>query len=128
MKMRRVIILVYSAVLAILFINFFYYKSLYNKQINYIVKLLDRQVQIVGLEVDSINNNFVSDLTQIDFSQDLTGFFDKSKPDIQYRVKEQMKLFFSRYKDFVTRIRLYDNNLNEFTLSKDEMNLSLIHI
>jgi signal transduction histidine kinase/CheY-like chemotaxis protein len=122
MKMRRVIILAYSAVLAILLINFFYYKSLYDKQINYIVKLLDRQVQIVGLEVDSINNNFVSDLTQIDFSQDLTGFFDKSKPDIQYRIKEQMKLFFSRYKDFVTRIRLYDNSLNEFTLSKDELN------
>jgi signal transduction histidine kinase/CheY-like chemotaxis protein len=122
MKMRRVIILVYSAVLVILLINFFYYKSLYDKQINYIVKLLDRQVQIVGLEVDSINNNFGSDLTQIDFSQDLTGFFDKSNPDIQYRVKEQMKLFFSRYKDIVTRIRLYDNNLNEFTLSKDEMN------
>ena len=119
--MRRAIILSYSAFLVILLINFFYYKSLYDKQISYVVELLDRQVQIVGLEVDSTNNNFGSDLTQINFSQDLTGFFDKSKPDVKNRVKEQMKLFFSKYKDFVIKIRLYDNNLNEFTLSKDEI-------
>ena len=119
--MRRVFILVYSAFLVIMVANFFYYKSLYNKQINYIVKLLDRQVQIVGLEVDSTNNDFGSDLAKINFSQDLTKFFDKSKPDIRYRVTEQMKLFCSKYKDFVTNIRLYDSNLNEFTLSKDEV-------
>ena len=27
-----------------------------------------------------------------------------------------MKLFFSKYKNFVTGIKLYDNNKNEFTL------------
>jgi signal transduction histidine kinase/CheY-like chemotaxis protein len=119
--MRRVLILVYSAFLVIMLVNFFYYKNLYKKQINYIIELLDRQVQIVGLEVDSTNNDFVSNLTQITFSQDLSRFFDNTKPEIKFRVTEQMKLFFSKYKDFVTRIRIYDNNLNEFTLSKDEI-------
>ena len=121
MKIRRVIILAYSAIVVIMLANFFYYQSLYNNQIKYIIKLLDRQVQIVGLEVDSTNNDFESDLTRIYFDKDLTGFFDKSKPDIKYRVTEQMKLFFSRYKDFVIKMRLYDNNLNEYTLSKDEI-------
>jgi signal transduction histidine kinase/CheY-like chemotaxis protein len=122
MTKRRVIILVYSAFLVIGLINFFFYKSLYDKQIKYIKELLNRQVQIVGLEVDSTNNDFVSDLNLISFSkaQDMTLFFDKSKPEVKYRCKDQMKLFYSKYKDFVTRIRLYDNNLNEFTLLKDE--------
>ena len=31
-----------------------------------------------------------------------------------------MKLFFSKYQDFVTGIKLYDNNKNEFTLKKDD--------
>ena len=31
-----------------------------------------------------------------------------------------MKKFFSKYQDFVTGIKLYDNNKNEFTLKKDE--------
>jgi signal transduction histidine kinase/CheY-like chemotaxis protein len=120
--MRRVLILTYSAFLVIMLANFFYYNSLYQKQINYIVELLDRQVQVVGLEVDSTNNNFVSDLTnKIYFSQDPTRFFDNTKPEIKYRITEQMKLFFSKYKDFVTKIRLYDDNLNEFTLSMDEV-------
>lgn len=118
--MRRVIITAYSAFVVIMLINFFYYNNLYKNQVRYIIELLDRQVQIVGLEVDSTNNTFVSDLTQINFSQDPSRFFDRSDPDIQYRVKEQLKLFFSKYKDFVTKIRLYDDNLNEYTLSKDE--------
>jgi signal transduction histidine kinase/CheY-like chemotaxis protein len=120
MKIRRVIILAYSAFLVIMLANFIYYKSLYDKQINYIVTLLDRQVQIVGLEVDSTNYDFGSDLTKINFSRDLTSFFDKSNSEIRFRVQEELKLFFSKYKDFVTRIRLYDNKLNEFTLSKDD--------
>ena len=119
--MRRVIILAYSAFLVILLINYYYYKGLYDKQISYIVELLDRQVQIVGFEVDSTNNGFGSDINRITFSKDMTRFFDKSKPEIKNQVIEEMRLFFSKYKNFVTKIRLYDYNLNEFTLSKDEI-------
>jgi signal transduction histidine kinase/CheY-like chemotaxis protein len=119
--MRRVIILVYSAVVAILLLNFFYYNSLYNKQINYIVTLLDRQVQIVGLAVDSTNNNFVSDLTRKNISKDFKQFFNSSKPEIKSRVMDPLTLFYSRYREFITRIRLYDDKMNEFVLSYDEL-------
>ena len=115
--MRRILIIVYSAVLLILLANYFYYKSLYNKQINYIIELLDRQVQIVGLSVDSTNNGFLSDLNQIGYAEDLALFF--TNPQNQYRAKERMKLFFSKYQDLVTGIKLYDNNKYEYTLKKD---------
>jgi signal transduction histidine kinase/CheY-like chemotaxis protein len=42
-----------------------------------------------------------------------------TNPENQSRAKERMKLFFSKYKDFVTGIKLYDNNRNEFTLKQD---------
>ncbi len=98
--------------------NFFYYRSLYNKQIDYIVKVLDRQVQIAGSSVDNTNDSFVSDLNQIIFLDDISLFFT----DQQYRALtiERMKLFFSKYEDLVTGIKFYDNNRNEFTLKKDE--------
>ena len=115
--MRRILILVYTAFLIIMLTNYFYYKNLYNKQINYIVKLLDRQVQTVGLMVDSTNIWFSSDLNQISFKEDLSLFF--TSPENQLRAKERMKLFFSKYNDFVTGIKFYDNNKNEFTLKKD---------
>ena len=115
--MRRILIIVYSAVIIIMVANYTYYKSMYNKQIGYIVELLDRQVQIVGLLVDSTNNGFISDFNQINFSEDLSHFF--TNPENQERTIEKMKSFFTKYKEFVTGIRLFDNNKNEFTLKKD---------
>ncbi|MBK8882619.1 MAG: response regulator [Bacteroidales bacterium] len=116
--MRKILIIVYSAFLMIMLTNYFYYKSLYNKQISYITELLDRQVQIVGLSVDNTNNTFSSDLNQIMFDEDLIGFFG-NKED-QYRTKERMKLFFTKYQNFVTALKVYDNDKHEFTLKKND--------
>jgi len=115
--MRRILIIVYSAFVLILFANYFYYSNLYNNQINYIKELLGKQVGIVGHSVDATNNGFISDLNKINFEEDLSKFF--SDDDIQYRVEEKIKLFFSKYQDFVTGIKFYDNKKNEFTLKKD---------
>jgi signal transduction histidine kinase/CheY-like chemotaxis protein len=124
--MRKVLIIVYSAVFLILLTNYIYYNNLYKKQIDYIFELLDRQIQIVGLEVDSTNNGFVSELTETIFphdsrSQNMSRFFDKSAPEIQNNATEALKNFFSKYKDFVVKIRVYDDNFNEYTLARDEL-------
>ena len=120
--MRKILIIVYSAFMIIIIANFFYYKSLYNKQINYIVKLLDRQVQMVGISVDSTNNLFASDLNQIIFSEDISLFF--SNTEQRTRIIERMKLFFSKYDNLITGVKLFDNNKNEFTLKKDETGIA----
>jgi len=116
--MKKILIIVYSAFVVIMLTNYIYYQNLYNKQLNYIVTLLNRQVQIVGLSVDNTNNNFLSDMNEIIFAEDISRFF--SDPDDQHRIIEKMKLFFSKYENFVTGIKLYDDNRNEFTLKKDE--------
>ncbi len=115
--MRRLLLIVYSAFIIIMIANYIYYKSLYNKQINYIVELLNRQVQIAGLSVDNTNNGFESDLNQIVFSEDLALFFVNTANHM--RASERMKLFFSKYQDFVTGIKLFDNQRNEYTLKRD---------
>jgi signal transduction histidine kinase/CheY-like chemotaxis protein len=117
--MKKLLIFVYTAFVLILLANFYYYRGLYDKQINYITALLDRQVQIVGLSVDSTNNYFTNDLNQIILSGDLDSFFnDKNK---RYQITGKMKLFYSKYTDFVTGIKIFDHNRNEFTLKKDEV-------
>jgi len=115
--MRRILIIVYSAFLLILLANYFYYNDLYKRQINYIQQLLDQQVQIVGLSIDNTNYGFSSDVNKISLEEDLARFF--TNPDNQYRSIESMKLFFSKYQGFVSGIRLYDNDRNEFTLKFD---------
>jgi len=115
--MRKILILVYSAFLIIVLANFIHYRNFYNRQIGYIVKLLDRQVQTVGIAVDSANYSFSSDLNRISFNEDLSRFF--TNPETQFPSKERMKIFFSKYDKIVTGIRYYDNNRNEFTLKRD---------
>jgi hypothetical protein len=116
--MKKLLIIVYSAFLIILIVNIIYYRNLYDRQISYITTLLGRQAQIVGLSVDDINTGFPSDLNEIIFTEDLGGFFKDT--EIQNRVKEKMKLLFSRYQNMVTDIRIFDNEKNEFTLKRDE--------
>ena len=116
--MKKVLLIVYTAFIIILLTNYIYYRNLYNRQIDFIVTLLNRQVQIVGFSVDNTNNNFISDMNEIIFSEDLHSFFNNEED--QQRTIEKMKLFFSKYKNFVTGIKLYDNNRNEYTLKKDE--------
>ncbi len=116
--MKKLLIIVYAAFLVIVLANLFYYTSLYNKQIKYITTLLDRQVQIVGLAVDDANNNFTSDLTRISNPDDLLNFF--TDPGTRTMVEENLKLFYSKYQDLITSIKLYDSKRNEYTLKKDE--------
>ena len=123
--MRRILIIVYSSFLLILLGNYVYYQNLYNKQINYVVKLLDRQVQIVGLAVDSVNNGFSSDLNRMAYKEDVTGFKEDlsqffTNEQSRNTIKERMKVFFSKYNSIVTGLKYYDNNRNEFTLKKDK--------
>jgi hypothetical protein len=44
--MKKLLIIVCSVFVAILLLNYFYYKSLYSKQINYIVALLLNKVTL----------------------------------------------------------------------------------
>jgi signal transduction histidine kinase/CheY-like chemotaxis protein len=71
------------------------------------------------LSVDDIDNSFTSDINEINFTDDLGEFF--RSPELKARVVENMKLFSSKYQDFVVGIRLFDNNKNEFSLKRDEM-------
>ena len=73
--MRRVLLYAYSAFAIILVANYLYYNNLYNNQIQYIINLLDRQVQIVGVSVDETNNQFLTDLNQIGYNENLAKFF-----------------------------------------------------
>ena len=117
--MKRILILVYSAFLLILLANYIYYKNLYNKQINYVVKLLDAQVQTVGFAVDSTDNLFSSDLNKIIHGDEVSQFFTNPQSQDMALVREKMKLFFSKYNDIVTGIKYFDKNRNEFTLKKE---------
>ena len=116
--MRKITIIAYSAFILILLINAYFYRSLYNNQLEYNVKLLDRQVRIVGSDVDNTSMYLISDLNKVDFSDDISAFFtDKS---VNERAVEKLKLYYSKYEDLIVSMRINDINGNVYTLFKDE--------
>lgn len=121
--MKKILIIVISAFMIIVFANFFYYKSLYNKQNSSRISYLERQAGSAGRYTDSINNNFSSDIRQVILNDDISCFFS-GDPACRIRTIDRMKLFFTRYEDLVTGIKLYDNKRNEFTLKKDETGIN----
>ena len=115
--MKKVTILAYTAIILVLVMNFFFYKTLYKKQMNYIQKLLDTQVQIVGSEVEQMNFYFSSDLNKIDFSDDIASFF--TNPEIKSRTIEKLKLYYSKYDNIINSISLYNDKAQVYHLYKD---------
>mgnify|MGYP002350956666 FL=1 len=121
-KKQRTLLVVVVALAMIIIGNVIYYKGLYNKQIEYITTLLDRQVKISGTTVDNTDDGFIKDLHQIISPDDLEQF--TSDPVQRSNTIDKMKLFFSKYEDLITGMKLYDNRKNEFTLKKDETGTS----
>ncbi|MCU0378869.1 MAG: response regulator [Bacteroidales bacterium] len=116
--MKKITIIAYSAFLLIMLINLVFYNSLYKNQIEYSVKLLDRQARIVGSDIDNTSMYFVSDLTEINFSDDISLFF--SDDQVRERAKGKIKLYYSRYEDIIVGLMLYNNAGDVYTLFKDE--------
>lgn len=113
--MRRILIIVYSVFLFILLVNFIYYKTLYKNQISYITDVLDQQAMITGAKVDSLNYSFFNDL-EVTVTENPELFF--SNTEVYNMIIEKLKLFFSKYEDFITSIKINDRNFNAFTITK----------
>lgn len=116
--MKKITLAAYSAFLLLMVVTALFYISLYRNQIEYSNKILDRQVMIVGSDIDNTSMYLISDLNEIDFSDDIPLFF--TDPDVNERAREKMKLYYSRYEDLVVGLMLYNNAGDVYTLFKDE--------
>jgi CheY-like chemotaxis protein/signal transduction histidine kinase len=115
---KKITLVAYSAFLLLIVVMALFYSSLYRNQIEYSNKILDRQVMIAGSDIDNTSMYIVSDLTEIDFSEDITDFF--TNPLVNERAREKMKLYYSRYEDIVVGLMLFNTEGDVYTLFKDE--------
>ena len=116
--MKRASLAAYIAFILLMLVTSLFYISLYRNQIEYSNKLLDRQVMIAGSDIDNTSMYIISDLTEIGFSDDITLFF--ADPGVNERVREKMKLYYSKYSDIIVGLMFYNTNGDVYTLFKDE--------
>lgn len=116
--MKKISIIAFSAFFLLMLITVIFYVSLYRNQIEYSNKILDRQVMIVGSDIDNTSMYILSDLNEIDFSDDIAQFF--ADQAVNEQAREKMKLYYSRYEDIVVGLMLYNTEGDVYTLFKDE--------
>lgn len=116
--MKKISIIAFSAFFVLMLITAVFYVSLYRNQIEYSNKILDRQVMIVGADIDNTSMYILSDLNEIDFSDDIAQFF--ADHSVNERTREKMKLYYSRYEDIVVGLMLFNIDGDVYTLFKDE--------
>lgn len=116
--MKKIPLVAWSSFFLIMLVTVIFYLSLYRNQIEYSNKLLDRQVMIAGSDIDNTSMYIVSDLAELDFSDDFSGFFTDELTN--ERVTERMKLYYSKYEDIVVGLMLYNTSGDVYTLFKDE--------
>ena len=106
--MKRASLAAYIAFILLMLVTSLFYISLYRNQIEYSNKLLDRQVMIAGSDIDNTSMYIIRDLTEIGFSDDITLFF--AEPGVNERVREKMKLYYSKYSDIIVGLMFYNTN------------------
>jgi signal transduction histidine kinase/CheY-like chemotaxis protein len=116
--MRRITVIAYIAAFLILAVNALFYRSLYNHQIEYISKMLDRQARIVGTEMEQTSQMLIPDLAEMNFGDNISEFFSAS--EVNDRALEKIELYYSKYEDLIVSLKLNDNKGNVFTLLKDQ--------
>lgn len=115
--MKKLTLFAYLIFVLILGLNAVYYNNLYQKQLNYIIKLLSQQVQLIGSEVGETNLYFESDVNKIFFGEPMESFF--SDETVKSRVIEKLKFFYTKYDDFVVNITMHNTNAEVFSLYRD---------
>jgi len=117
-NIKRIPVIIIAALAIIISTSLFCFKGIHSNQINYITHILDNQVKSAGMSVDRTDEGIISDIDRMLHSENVQQFI--SDDGQRARTIDRMKLFFSKYENFITGIRIYDDKKNEFTLKKDE--------
>ena len=110
--MKKIYFSIFGIIGILVVLNFYYYSQIYNQQIEFQQNFLLKQTQLCGYEIEQTGFGFSSDLNKILFSEDISRFFESE--EIKSRTKQDIELFYEKYKYLITGIEVYDNKLNVF--------------
>ncbi len=118
--MRNIYLLLTAIILVLIAANIHYYLNIYRQQVNFQETILKNQTENCCWEVEQHVANFMNEINYILFTDDMTEFFHD--PEIQESSIRKIEVFFSKYKQLITSISLYDNNRNAYNIFKDKSN------
>ena len=113
--MKKYYLIIAFFFVALAAINTFYFRSIYEMQINQQKNFLFKQSDVCVDEIEHTLLKFESDLNYILFIDDVASLFGSEES----KGLQKLKLFYSTYNSLVKNIDIYDNNKNVLNLFRD---------
>jgi hypothetical protein len=113
--MKKFYIVIAFFFLVLVGVNFYYFRSLYNMQVNQQKNFLFKQSEVCVNEIEQTVLKFESDLNFILFSDDIAQLFKRDDSE----GLRKLQLFYSTYNGLIKNIDIYDNNKNVLNLFRD---------
>lgn len=116
--MRKSSIVAIISLILIFIINGYIVYSIYTNQLANQKKLISKQLETCGNNIENLSAKFKNDLNFILFSDDISEIFgDGYLESVSLR---KFELFYSSYFNIIKNIDIYDNNKNVLNLFKDK--------
>lgn len=107
--MRKIYLIVILVTLSVIGINYFSFLKLRKVQVQFQKDVILQQTRTIGTHLEKTISNYQNDLTKILFinTQYLPEIFSNEK--VLDGVTTNLKSFYSKYKDLISNITVYDN-------------------
>ncbi len=113
--MKKIYFLVSIVVVIIIAINIYFYTEIYKQQLYFQKELIQKQVNVCGVNIERTGSGFESDINGILFSDDLTKIFIS---DISEGLR-RIEVFYTKYDNLIDNIKVFDNKNNVYSIYRD---------
>jgi PAS domain S-box-containing protein len=116
--MRKIYLIFFSLVSAILIINLAFYHSSWKSQIHTIHNFLDQQCEKTSGLIETKALSFENDIQQILYSDSINSLFDQKKQNAN--TLRFLENFYRKYPNLINYITITDDNNHAFSLFLDK--------
>ena len=109
---------------ALLLLNVFSFININRRFVSYLSSSIQQQVNLCGTYMETELEEFENDLNRLLFDYQFSSFFDDLE-ELE-RSKQSMQVFYSKYRDLVTNVFIFDNNKNYFGLYINDRDMFVV--
>ena len=112
--MKRVNLFAFVCLITLLLLNVFSFVNINQRFISFLNSSLEQQTNLCGEYMENQLSGFQNDMGRLLYDYNFSNIFND--PEELERRKQSLQVFYSKYRDLISSVFIYDNNKNYFGL------------